>query len=299
MRSPLDAALRYAQRGWAVFPCHEPAMGGCSCHREDCPSPAKHPRTPHGLRDASTDPEVVSRWWRRWPDANIGVRTGGESGLIVLDVDPDHGGLRSLVELERRHGRLPPSLTVRTGTGRHYWFRHPGWPLRNSAGRLGPGIDLRGDGGYIIAPPSRHASGRRYQWTCGQPLAPAPHWLLALAREPTRLDPPISLRQHPAPNDTRPWARAALDGELARIRTATHGSRNHTLNRSSFALGQLVAAGHLHEEPVRSALLRAGLDVGLTPREVQATVASGLRAGSRSPRSPSTSRGGASLAPPG
>jgi hypothetical protein len=292
MRSPLDAALSYAQRGWAVFPCHEPAMGGCSCRRNDCSSPAKHPRTLHGLRDASTDPEVVSRWWRRWPDANIGVRTGGESGLIVLDVDPDHGGLNTLVELERRHDQLPPSLTVRTGAGRHYWFRHPGRPVPNSAGRIGPGIDIRGDGGYVIAPPSRHLNGRRYHWASEQPLAPAPQWLLELTRERTQPNPPIPPRQPSISNDARPWARAAFHGELARIRGAPQGSRNHTLNRSSFALGQLVATGHLTEESVRAALVRAGLEIGLTTKETQATVTSGLRAGGRSPRSPS--RGSAS-----
>jgi hypothetical protein len=281
--SPLDAALAYAARGWAVLPCHDPGPGRCSCRQPDCASPAKHPRTQRGVHDATTTVPIIARWWQRWPNANVAVRTGAVSGIVVLDVDRQPGGLHSLHELQRRHGRLPPTRAALTGGGgRHYWFIHPGEPVRNSAGRLGPGIDIRGDGGYILTPPSEHASGHVYQWVTKGPLAPLPDWVIERAREPAHPTPPSPARLA----DAGPWARAALDAELARVRSATPGIRNHTLNRAAFSLGQLVGAGHLNDEPVRDALVGAGLSSGLTGREVHATVTSGLRSGTRLPRHP-------------
>ncbi len=148
-------------------------------------SPGKRPYTHRGLHDASTDPDQIRGWWRKWPDANVGIRTGAESGLIVLDVDPDHGGDESLAQLEALQGPLPATVQQRTGGGgRHYLFQHPGTPVRNRAG-FRPGLDVRGDGGYIVAPPSRHISGERYAWEpgCspdGIELAALPAWLLDL-----------------------------------------------------------------------------------------------------------------------
>jgi hypothetical protein len=137
-------------------------------------------------RRASAD-EALG-WLRAWPDAGIGVVTGAISGLVVLDVDPAHGGDASLARLEREHGGLPATVEARTGGGgRHLYFAHPGGLVRNKAG-LAPGIDLRGDGGYVVAPPSLHASGRRYAWVDGRApaqtgLAPLPAWVLARAPE--------------------------------------------------------------------------------------------------------------------
>lgn len=111
--SPGDAALVYVSQGWAVLPCHEPApRRGCSCGRVDCTSPGKHPRTRRGLHDATIDPHRVAAWWRRWPTANVGLRTGAASGLVVVDVAPAHGGEASLARLATAHGPLPPTLTV-------------------------------------------------------------------------------------------------------------------------------------------------------------------------------------------
>jgi hypothetical protein len=288
-RTQLAAALRYAARGWAVFPCHEPTGGRCSCGRPDCASPAKHPRTARGLHDATNDPGVIAGWWQRWPTANVAVQTGAASGLVVLDVDPYHGGLTTLAELQRTHGGLPPSPAVRTGSGgRHYWFAHPGDHVRNSAGLLGPGLDIRGDGGYVIAPPSVHAVGGRYLWASEVALAQAPGWILARCREQDREQ--SSARPAGAqyrPHQVGAWAAAAFESELSRLRRAAEGSRNHTLNRAAFALGQLVGGHHLDGDMVRDALVTAGVGMGLTTREVRATVASGLRAGRATPRSPS------------
>lgn len=138
------------------------------------------------MKDASTDQRLIADWWAQWPDANVGVRTGAASGLLVLDIDVDSRGEESLARLEEGHGRLPATLTAHTGGGgRHLFFRHPGEDIRNSAGKLGHGLDIRGDGGYIVAPPSRHASGRAYRWQEGggfgeAAVAEPPSWLLDL-----------------------------------------------------------------------------------------------------------------------
>ena len=103
MTGPLDAALRLARRGFEVLPCHATGVGGCSCRQPDCGSPGKHPRTRRGLHDATTDPAEIGQWWRQWPTANVGVRTGAVSGLVVIDIDPEHGGLDTMRSLAAEH----------------------------------------------------------------------------------------------------------------------------------------------------------------------------------------------------
>jgi hypothetical protein len=286
---PVAAALGYARGGWAVLPCHEPRSDGCSCGTSGCASPGKHPRTPHGLHDASARKEVITGWWRRWPQANVAVRTGAVSGLVVVDVDPPHGGHDSLDALIAEHGPLPPTLTVGTGGGgRHLYFVHPGEPVANSAGsRLGPGLDVRGDSGYVLAPPSRHASGGAYYWLETNEIAPPPNWLLARLRAPERPRTPVR-RAGPFPGGpaASAWAQRALTNEVERVRTTPPGQRNSELNRAAFALGQLVGGGHLAAETVSDLLTEAGMVAGLGAVEVKATVRSGLTAGQRNPRHP-------------
>jgi len=163
--SPLgQAAGAYAaERGWAVFPLHARQGDGCSCGKPACDSPAKHPRTQHGLNDASTDPNRIAAWWANSPNANVGLATG--HGLVVLDVDGEDGR-RSLAALEVEQEPLPTTLTARTGKGEHRYYRAPGGAqVRNSAStKLGRGLDVRGEGGYVVAPPSEHHTGRRYEW---------------------------------------------------------------------------------------------------------------------------------------
>jgi hypothetical protein len=185
----LDAALFYASKGWPVVPLHNPVNGKCSCSKPDeCKSPAKHPRTEHGLKDATVDGKTIRRWWRTWPDANIAVVTGPESGLLVLDVDREPGE-RTLSELIHQHGRPPETLKAATGGGgRHILFVYPGGvDIRNSAGKLGEKLDTRGVGGYIVAAPSVHISGQPYRWLADPSttkIASPPQWLLDLARAP-------------------------------------------------------------------------------------------------------------------
>ncbi len=183
--TPLDHALAYAERGWTVIPLHTATGRGCSCARlHRCTSPGKHPRTQHGLEDGSRDPEQIRTWWGRWPKANVGIVTGAVSGLIVLDIDADKGGFQSLDDMQTEHEQLEDTLTVNTGGGgRHFYFAHPGTPIGNR-GRMRPGIDFRGDGGYVVAPPSNHQSGRSYEWAIELDApAPLPAWLEAELRE--------------------------------------------------------------------------------------------------------------------
>ena len=244
-----------------------------------------------GLTVASVDPATIDGWWRRWPTANVAIRTGAVSGLIVLDVDPDHGGDDSLDALLHEHGPLPPGAIVRTGSGgQHFYFTHPGGMIRNDTGRrLGPGLDIRGDGGYVIAPPSRHTTGVTYRWDPpDRQLPQPPGWLLDRLREParppTRSTPPTS--EPSSPRRISAWAGAALERELDKVSAAQEGSRNSTLNRSAFSLGQIIGSGALDANEVEHLLLDRATAIGLGEREARATIASGLTAGTRQPRSP-------------
>lgn len=163
----LDAALDYLARGWSVIPIQPGGKRPLAAWLE---FQLRHP-----------SPQEIDRWFRRWSDANVAIVTGQISALVVLDIDVRHGGAESLARLEQANGPLPRTLEALTGGGgRHLYFVHPGGLLRNRTG-IEPGIDLRGDGGYVVAPPSLHPSGRRYQWAHGPsdvPLAQMPAWLL-------------------------------------------------------------------------------------------------------------------------
>src|SRR5262245_22175365 len=189
--STRDAALWYAVAyGWAVFPVHSVnAKGVCTCSAgANCAKrPGKHPRTKNGLSDATTDLQTIREWWKKWPSANVGVATGAGAGFFVVDVDPDKGGKKSLSDLERQHENLPETKTALTGGGGiHHLIKHPGVKIKNSESELGSGLDVRGDGGYIVAAPSRHKSGKQYQWRDGALITDAPAWLLTLLTKADR-----------------------------------------------------------------------------------------------------------------
>ncbi len=169
-RTLAEAALHYAENGYAVIPLHTilPSSGACSCGRPHCSSPAKHPLTANGLKDASTDPDVVARWWQTWPSANIGVLTGPPSkNLVVLDFDGGKYDEDAFHRVQDLLGDLPFSTgwTVKTGTGFHLWFQSDqAGQIKNSASKLSPGVDIRGAGGYVVAPPSLHWTKAHYAW---------------------------------------------------------------------------------------------------------------------------------------
>lgn len=164
-------ALAYARQGWPAFPC---APG------------QKKPLIQRGFKKATTDEATINDWWTRWPNANIGVATGPGSGLFVLDVDVKNGalGLQSLKELEDLYGELPATLMADTPSGGvHYFFAYPDFRVGNAV-NFRPGLDVRGEGGYIVAPPSV-IDGRFYRWqNCGTKLATAPPWLLDIITKP-------------------------------------------------------------------------------------------------------------------
>lgn len=183
------AATAYASKlDWPVFPLHTPNGKFCSCHNPNCQSVGKHPRTKNGLKAASTNLDVINGWWNRWLDANIAIATGEESGFVALDVDPRHGGVHSLSLLINQYGPLPKTIEAITGGGgRHILFKNPGH-VKNRTNIL-PGLDVRGEGGYIAVAPSIHASGRRYEWELSSrplevPLSVMPEWLLQMIVEP-------------------------------------------------------------------------------------------------------------------
>jgi hypothetical protein len=195
--SRLPYALDGLKRGFAVLPLHWPKSDlRCSCGDVLCASAAKHPyrrMAPRGLHSATRDRQATEKIWREVPPANIGLRTGE---VIVVDVDTRHGGDASLAGLVRQYGELPQTWRCLTGGGgEHIYFRAPkGRVVRNSAGVIADGIDVRGEGGYVLAPGSQHSSGRTYAWSVDHhpdevELAEAPDWLLTLAggeRKPAR-----------------------------------------------------------------------------------------------------------------
>jgi putative DNA primase/helicase len=181
----LETALAYAERGWKVLPVHYPVEGRCSCPKE-CASPAKHPLSLHGVKDATLDPQVISNWWQSFPEANIGIATG--QPLLVVDIDPRHNGLQSFEELTHIFGRLPYTLLVRTGGGGYHYYLEVDKDLKGTVALGGfEGVDVRARGGYVIAPPSLHMSGRSYFFTRDDvPIAQAPSWLEELLTPPER-----------------------------------------------------------------------------------------------------------------
>ncbi|MDG4788321.1 bifunctional DNA primase/polymerase [Micromonospora sp. WMMD1102] len=294
----LRAALEYAAAGIPVLPLHSPTGTGCSCRRPDCDRPGKHPRwhrslLRHGLHDASTRPELIRRWWTRWPDANLALRTGDR--FDVCDVDQPGGvaALRALVRDRRITGPV-----VRTGSGGwHLYLRPTG--AGNRTGLL-PGVDWRGAGGYVVAPPSRHASGRDYRWIRPPevPLADCPPELTVLLFPPA---PPArpGLDSLPGPDGgpggSAPgsgdrvrhpgrYASVALAAEADTVAAAVVGTRNSTLYRAAYHLGQLAALDLLDDRDITAVLADAARRSGLGRYETIRTIRSGLRTGRRHPR---------------
>ena len=241
----LRAALAYPERfGWPVFPCQPKG---------------KKPVTPNGFQDATTDERKIWGWWTQYPDANIGIATGQISGIDVLDVDPRHGGDETLSELEAEHGKIPDTVESLTGGGgRHILFRFRAG-VRNSAGRL-PGLDVRGEGGYFIAPPSIHESGQEYAWEVSSrpgevEITEWPEWLL------DALQASNGKPQNPAP---------AVEEAIP------EGRRNETLT----SLAGTMRARGMGEEEIVAALLVANqrrCNPSLPEDEIRQIVASIMR----------------------
>ncbi|WP_417599811.1 VapE domain-containing protein [Pararhodobacter oceanensis] len=271
--TPAEVALSLARAGFPVFPC----------------SDNKRPLTPQGFKNASKDINIVSAFWREYPDAMVGLPTGAASGIFVidLDVDPDTRepvGERSLATL--RHDDLlatTPAVSTPSG-GRHLYFRHCG--LGNSVCKLGPKIDTRGDGGYVIAPGSVSSTGTYHPTStdfslCNLPEVPEEIQLL-LGDAPKKEMLQISKEQRA--RGPSAWANAAIGSEMQRIKNSQLGDRNNALNLAAFSIGQIIGAGALDRDVVHTQLLDAARSVGLDDAEAYATIASGMNAGSSKPR---------------
>jgi hypothetical protein len=286
----LAAALEYAARGWPVVPGHEPgADGGCTCSRgSGCPKPGKHPRSERGVDDATTDPEITRLRWRKWPTANVQIATGKVSGLLVLDVDPRHGGRESLEKLVHQHGPLPRTVRSATGgDGDHFYLAHHDvLPSRNA---LLPGLDVKADKGLVVAPPSLHASGKRYRWADGcspeeLELAPAPAWLVELAQAAR---PAQAQRVTYARSDVRELPESAREilrydpRVRSRFLRDPHGLRDGTPSGVDFSLAIGLARWHLPGDVIEAVGVASRMRAGLPEKSAgywTATVSKALGA---------------------
>ncbi len=296
MSARLDAALAFARQGIHVLPIHEiyPRPDGgrhCSCNHTDCKAKGKHPRTKNGVDEQTTDQEVIKAWWKRWPNANVAIATGKKSDVDVLDVDGEIGRA-SLADLEKKHGPLPLTPVASTGKGLHYFFKHDDRVWNRVA--LADNVDVRTTGGYVVAPPSVHVSGRTYAWQVpleDVDVAPWPEWLVLTL---------LKLRESERPAPVQVPASISVEGQtlygakviascLAAMEQARapegerSGNRNFTLNKQAYILGQLEGAG----EPLGNACeqLRAiARNKGMVDHEITKSFSSGFEDGRKNPK---------------
>lgn len=268
MNALLGAALDYAGRGWPVHPLR-PGQ--------------KVPATANGCKDATTDPERITAWWTRHPDANIGLATGRAFDVIDIDSWPAADRVQELAGPDWPNG--PVVLTPR---GWHVYLQPSG--RGNTAGII-PGVDYRGRGGYVVAPPSVVA-GVVYIWSPAFPptldLPPCPRWLMDLwdnrHQRPAVATQVATGSGHRTFPTSGGYGRRALEAGLGRLVLAAEGARNDELVRAGFRLGQLVASGDLDAAEVAGGLLAVAARIGLGDAEASATIASGMRAGMNAPR---------------
>jgi len=282
------------------------ARADCSCRDPSCGQVAKHPLgslVPHGVKDATTNRARILAWWTRHPQANIGLATG--HAFDVLDIDGP-AGTHAIQDLAATHGFQSTGPLVRTGGGGWHFYLAP-TGLGNASPAGLEHVDWRGRDGYVVAPPSRHASGQAYQWAAGRDLDTPP------GQVPTVLLQRLRPRQRQRPTSPVPlpalddgpgdrYGRAALAEELARVAAAPVGQRNRQLWESTRNLYNLVATGALDHREVDRGLLAAAERCGLLaeePRQTRRTLASGRQAGLAHPRHlPSPERTEASPVPP-
>jgi len=267
----IATAARFLADQWPVFAC----------------AANKRPVTEHGLKDATTDPATVAEMFRRPGAAMIGVPTGRASGFFAVDLDVKNGGA-GLEWLEANRHRLPRTRTHRTQSGGlHLLFAMPAHrAIRNSASKIGPGVDVRGDGGYVVVPPSAG-----YSIADDAMPAEPPEWLLDLLDPPRPAEPPRAPARLRDDGRGSPYALAALSEECDAILTAGFGSQEHTLNAAALKMGALAAGGEIDAAYARESLISAGNGMASqpgrepwTPQEVQAKVERAFRDGMARPR---------------
>ena len=257
----IDAALTYAARGWHVFPLLE---------RD------KRPRFAGAYKRATTDAAQIRRWWRQWPEANIGLATGAVSGVWVLDVDGEQGE-QSWVQLVRPWGGAPDTRMVATSKGYHLY-----WRLGSAADpgrRIGarPGLDVIGGQGYLLAPPSVHPSGRVYAWMDDQvELVEAPPWMLQALM--ARTEAPRSVRFVATASPARQIAGAVARAQRD-IAGASEGQRNQVLFRAAVWVAQVASQAGLDASSAVGELWASATRIGLGDVEIRRTLESAIRKG--------------------
>ncbi len=301
----VEYALDYARRGWAVFPC-KPGNKAPYIPADVDAEGNKIART-GGLYKATRDVDVINDWWQRWPHAMIGVRMGEASGVWGLDPDapkepgkPD--GTANWAKLCAENGGCPSTHTHLTpGGGKHLLFKwDPDRPVKNESRLDGIGINVRGNGGYVIAPPSQRHDGKAYEIAEALDFfnfAEAPDWLYGMILSKPAREPELSISERAVAtvkaaiqsrsNGNRAYAEAALRNEYSAVAGAVI-DRNKTLNKAALKLGSLVGAGELSEHEVTDALYDAATACGYVAsdgqRATMATIESGLGAGIKQPR---------------
>jgi hypothetical protein len=276
----LAAACNYAACGWPVFllgrtkrpvancpPCrttgpdHDPE--GCAC------------LTCHGFYAATVDPHRIRAMFAEVPGGLLAIRTGAVSRLVVVDLDPAHGAAL-------RRDLMPPTACVHTGSGGlHLYYRHPGAPVLNSQSRIGPGIDVRGDGGYVVAAPSVHpATKRRYRWIGDRAVAEMPPALVTACQPPA--PPPTVTPTTTVPATQRAGGisspSALLSAHLDAVARAPEGRRRTTLYGAARGVARMVAAGAITPTDAWTVLTDAGRAAGQTERETRAAITGGFHA---------------------
>lgn len=257
------AACRLVDRDKPIFPCRPNG---------------KEPLTSNGFKDASVDRAIVLHWWGRWPDANIAMPTGHASGFLVLDLDGPEG-MDTFARIDA-HGPGLNTLEVATGTGVHLYFRMPDPDIGTSnaaiKARFGPSVDVRGNGGYVIVPPSRHPNGTRYQWGAGQVL-PTPDWLVEILTAPAPTPTVGAYRPASVVPISGDRLLARFNAHLERVANEPEGSRNRNklLHWAACRLRELQEEGA--PEGWTELLVQAGVAAGLEEASVRRSVQSGLR----------------------
>ncbi len=297
MVSLASEAMRYAVKGWAVFPL---------VPRSKLPRVGKKDGG-RGCYDGTADTATVEAWWDRWPDANIGLHCGAPSGVWVLDIDakapdsdpgePVHAtGPEAVAALEAIHGPMPVTRTASTGGGgeHRYFVMPPGRTIKNRARIRLPdgrrtGLDVRAEGGYVVLPPSVHPDGPVYAWGGPATIAEAPAWLLDLVDPPKPersaavvVLPPLGREA----DGLQRYGAKALIAACRAIENAAESNRHDTIYRESAAIGELVAGGCVGEDDAETSLVSAGIGSGKSEREVRRTVRHAMGRGMQNPRRP-------------
>ena len=283
--TPLELAQHYVTQGWPVFPCRSHAEQHVDqATGEIITLGEKTPLTPNGFKAATRFPRIIERWWSDWPDAAVGLPTGEKTDFFALDIDNKPGGANGfdwLTEMEAEHGPLPDTARVTSPNGGlHIYFKYV-VGTRNR-GALGAGVDIRSEGGYVLAAGSTMANGRSYKWeTDTREIADAPAWLLDLLlpkSAPTHTQYSLSAATNNA------YVDAAVDRELADLACAPMGTRNNALNDAAFSIGTIVGAGALSEAEARALLQDVARGWGRDWSRCCKTIENGLKAGIQNPR---------------